>query len=365
MEQQAEGNHKMSSTYDKIPIRNIYYMISYVLPTLHQQKYKKVGTENFHNVADLCAEILALGVESQLKRGLGRAYIPKEEALSSLRGKIEMTESLKAQTMRGNQLICCYDDFSVNSYMNRIIKSTMLLLLGSRIAKERKKKLRKLLVFFGDVDTLDIHTINWTLKYDRNNQTYRMLISVCYMVIKSLLQTTETGSTKLMDFLPEEKLHSLYEHFILAYYRKHFPELRPEARRLEWAVNEAVDMLPAMRSDVHLQKGSTVLIIDAKCYQSSTQAWFDKRTFHSGNLYQIFTYVKNRHYELGDSYEVSGMLLYARTDEDIQPDATFTVHGSRLSVRTLDLNLPFEEIAAQLDGIVEEFFGANQISRAS
>lgn len=50
------------------------------------------------------------------------------------------------------------------------------------------------------------------------------------------------------------------------------------------------------------------------------------------------------------------MLLYAATDEDIQPDATYRMSGNRISATTLDLDRPFEEIRAQLDGIVEEYF---------
>ena len=39
---------------------------------------------------------------------------------------------------------------------------------------------------------------------------------------------------------------------------------------------------------------SKVLIIDAKYYANTTQAQYDKHTLHSNNLYQIFTYVKNK-----------------------------------------------------------------------
>ena len=48
------------------------------------------------------------------------------------------------------------------------------------------------------------------------------------------------------------------------------------------------------------------------------QQQFDKKTYHSGNMYQIFTYVKNKAYE-DNTKEVSGMLLYAKTDEEISP----------------------------------------------
>ena len=54
---------------------------------------------------------------------------------------------------------------------------------------------------------------------------------------------------------------------------------------------------------------------------------------------------------------VSGMLLYAATDEAIQPNHSYQMSGNRISVRTLDLNQEFSEIAAQLNAIVLEHFG--------
>lgn len=50
------------------------------------------------------------------------------------------------------------------------------------------------------------------------------------------------------------------------------------------------------------------------------------------------------------------MLLYARTNEEIQPDQTYQMHGNQISVMTLDLNKPFNELSKQLDDIVKEYF---------
>ena len=89
-----------------------------------------------------------------------------------------------------------------------------------------------------------------------------------------------------------------------------------------------------------------------------TQAQYDVHTLHSGNLYQIFTYVKNKDTEFGDEpHRVSGMLLYAATDEAIQPDNSYRMSGNQISVKTLDLNRDFSEIAAQLNEIVDKHFG--------
>ncbi len=342
-----------------IPIQNIYYMLSYAFQVLNEQGYKNVATEQFDNVGELCAAILARGVSVQLKRGLGKEYIEEKEALSTIHGKIEVADSIKSQTIYRKQMICTYDDFSVNSYRNRIIKTTMELLLRSDISKSRKKQLRKLLVFFGDVEILDVHNINWNLQFDRNNQTYRMLISICYLVIKGLLQTNSNGTTKLMDFLDEQRMCHLYERFILEYYRKEYPKLTVAASQIPWAVDDGIrEMLPVMQSDIMLSYKDTVLIIDAKYYENTTQEQFGVHTLRSNNLYQIFTYVKNKDEEFGEkSHTVSGMLLYARTDEIIQPDQSYNMSGNKIDVKTLDLNQEFSGIRGQLNAIVEDFFG--------
>ena len=95
------------------------------------------------------------------------------------------------------------------------------------------------------------------------------------------------------------------------------------------------------------------LIIDAKYYTHTTQMQYDVHTLHSNNLYQVFTYVKNKASKGG---EVSGMLLYAKTDEEIYPNNEYQMSGNKITVRTLDLNCDFESIAAQLDNIVQQHF---------
>ena len=342
-----------------IPIRNIYYMLSYAFQALNAQGYKEMAAEDFHNVADLCAAILCKGVSLQIKQGLGREYNEKTEPLSALRGRIDISESIKTRAMLRQRLVCSYDDFSINSPLNQIIKSTMMLLLHGDIDKRRKQELRRLLVYFGEMDAPDIHDINWHVQYNRHNEQYRMLISICYLVVKGLLQTNSDGSTKLMDFLDEQRMSRLYEKFILEYYRKHFPRLHASASQIPWILDDDKSaMLPIMQSDITLSRGNDVLIIDAKYYGRTTQSQYDVHTLHSNNLYQIFTYVKNKEAELVNvpHKKVAGMLLYAHTDEAIQPDHTYSMSGNKISVRTLDLNCSFNQIAVQLDKIAVNLF---------
>lgn len=255
-----------------IPIQNIYYMLSYAFQTLQAENYKDLAAENFHNTAELCAAILDKGIGIQLKHGLRRDYVSKSESLSTLQGKLNISESIKTQTMLKKQMICTYDEFSTNIQFNQIIKSTVLLLLKANITNSRKKSLRKLLLFFSDVNEIDLHFVNWNQQYNRSNQNYQMLIGMCYLVYKGLLTTQNNGTTKLMDFFDGQRMCRLYEKFLLEYYRKEHPELTANASQIAWQLDDTENqMLPRMQTDIMLSKNNNILIIDAKYYSHMTQ----------------------------------------------------------------------------------------------
>ena len=213
-------------------------------------------------------------------------------------------------------MICTYDEFSTNIQFNQIIKSTVLLLLKANITNSRKKSLRKLLLFFSDVNEIDLHFVNWNQQYNRSNQK-----------------------------------------FLLEYYRKEHPELTANASQIAWQLDDTENqMLPRMQTDIMLSKNNNILIIDAKYYSHMTQQQYGIHTLHSNNLYQIFTYVKNKEFELRNyEHTVSGMLLYAQTDEDIIPNNTYHMSGNQISVLALDLNQDFSKISRTLDDIAKNF----------
>ena len=70
---------------------------------------------------------------------------------------------------------------------------------------------------------------------------------------------------------------------------------------------------------------------------------YNSRTQHSHNIYQIFAYVKNM--DTANSGNVSGVLLYAKTNEEIVPDNKYMMSGNCICVKTLDLNTEFTNIA--------------------
>ena len=150
----------------------------------------------------------------------------------------------------------------------------------------------------------------------------------------------------------------LYEKFLLEYYRKEHPELSANASQIAWQLDDSENqLLPKMQTDIMLSQGNNILIIDAKYYSHMTQQQYGTNTLHSNNLYQIFTYVKNKEFELRKlEHTVSGMLLYAQTDENVIPNNTYQMSGNQISVRALNLNQDFSGIAEDLDSIIGNHF---------
>lgn len=336
-----------------IPIQNIYYMLSYAFQSLREQEYRNLSIEPFQNATDLFAAILIQGINTQIKRGLHKDYQTVTEPLSALRGRIDLSASIKSRSMLRQQMVCTFDRFTMDTELNRILKTTLLHLLHANIEKKRKKALRELLPFFQDTQTIDLRQVNWHKTYNRNNQTYQMLIGICHLIAKGMLHTQQDGQTRLMNFLDEQRMCRLYEKFLLAYFQREHPELTARAAQIPWQLDDDFDsLLPVMQTDIQLSRGSRVLIIDAKYYAHTTQTYLNVHTLHSSNLYQIFTYVKNKDAALQDmEHTVSGMLLYARTDEELFPCGTYRMSGNVITVRTLDLNCDFGMIREQLDEI--------------
>ena len=338
-----------------IPVRNVYYMLAYAFQTLRELGCRELDAEAFSNTAELLAAILCRSVSVQIKRGLACRYAPRQEALSMPRGQADLAGSLKARTLPKRQLLCSYDELTPDVYANRIIKTTLTLLLRADISAARKRALRRLLLHFDGVRPVS-GAIQWELAVCQGSAAYRTILAVCRFAVEGLLQSTAGGPIRMMDYADDQSMARLYEKFLLAYFRREHPELEVRSSQILWQVTDGYrQLLPTMQSDIVLfsHKTGKILIIDAKYYTHTlqTNGRYLNKTIHSANLYQIFTYVKN--WAAGPGETVSGMLLYARTDEPVQPDHDYQMNGNQISVKTVDLSCPFSGIAAQLDAIAD------------
>ena len=118
-----------------------------------------------------------------------------------------------------------------------------------------------------------------------------------------------------------------------------------------------IRFLPIMQTDIMLRLNEKELIIDAKYYENNLREQYGKISIPTDNLYQIFTYVKTKENELSEvpHEKVSGMLLYAQTEDEGAFNNEYQMIGNPICVRTLDLSGDFSSIKKQLDEIAEKY----------
>lgn len=344
----------MSTAADTVIVRNIYYMMAYAFRVLDMREYEKLAVEEFDNLADLLAAILALGISLQLKRGLEKDYVETEEELQGIRGRVDLRSTARLRMAKRTEVACHFDEFSADTYKNQILKTCALVLLKHPdVADQRKRNLKRCTMMFAEIGELNPLRIDWKrLRYQRNNGSYQMLMNVCYMVVNGLLLTTDAGEVKLASFIDSQQLHALYENFVLQYFRVEHPEIdRVSAKIIKRGVgDDAPAFLPGLCTDITLENGNKTLIIDTKCYGHILSTYHDKEILSAANLNQIQSYVVHEAY-YNPGKEVQGMLLYALTENEASIDKSWDEIGHQFHVRTLDLGQEFKEIAAQLDEI--------------
>ena len=329
-----------------VKVGNIYYMLAYAFRSLNTGGISYVGNEDFDNLHELFAEIIIVGMRKQLKRGLPRQYRSQREELSNLRGKIDIQTSVRSQTMARRRLVCEFDEFTEDTPGNRLIKCAITYLLKQDdVSDNRKRYLKFLRASLGNVTDVQYIRVS---QQRTGGAEYAILVNVCGFLLDGLLMNT-SGGYKMREWLADEAMSSLYERFLLEYFRRHHSDFNPRKAQIGWDMPDVPAQMPKMESDVYLTFGGRTLIIDAKFYRRTMAEHFGKKTYHSQNLYQIFTYVKNA--DKAKDGSVAGMLLYAKTDEDVTPDSDSVIGGNGISVKTLDLTQDFKGIRSQLEKV--------------
>ncbi|AFS79810.1 5-methylcytosine-specific restriction enzyme C [Gottschalkia acidurici 9a] len=343
---------------NSIPIRNIYYMLSYAYRTLNLSEYKQIGTEKFKNVNDLYTEILSIGIPVLIRGGLSKDYISVEENSNVIKGKIDINSTIKKNALVNKKVAVIYDEFCENILLNQIIKATLVYLSHlNKISQKKRRLFYSLLPYFTEISDVELDLKLWkNVRYSRQNIRYQFIVDTCRYLYEQLLFDESSASQTIKEVKDEQRLSSLYEKFIFAFFKREtkYSVSRPQ---IQWSVDDGfIEELPIMQTDLVLQKDKKTLIVDTKFYSENMVARFKAGASKqiSSNLYQIFTYINNWREEPNEI--VAGMLLYAKTTAINQPNHIYNIKGNQVFVVSLDLQQDFSGIKENLLAYANQFF---------
>ncbi|RDB55453.1 hypothetical protein C1879_10485 [Paraeggerthella hongkongensis] len=340
---------------DTVIIKNIWHMLAYAYKALDVVDYARIETEDFEELGDLLGAILAAGLDAQRLRGFEHGYVEAYEDLAGIRGRVDVPATMRHRLQKRSLASCTYDEYNVDTLKNRILKTAALRLLGSDDVKhDNKVRIKRNLLIMREVGTVDPVQVDWRrLRFHRNNRSYELLMGVCYLILNQQLATEDSGNTHFASFADNQQLHSLYEKFVLEYFRRHHRHLHASAKEIPRQASEgAPGFLPRLQTDIALTTENRTLIIDTKCYGRILKAnAFGNEILSPAHLNQVESYVIHEQY--GNPKKVDGMLLYALTDRDEERNEHWQEIGMDLYCYTLDLSREFKDIASQLDRIAE------------
>ena len=343
----------------EIPIANVYYLLCYAWDVLEEKEtLNDVDALDSTELLDLFARVLVNGTRRLLRRGLDRGYLPREEEIAGVRGKVLVTTTLRRDLLRQGRAACQWDELEYDTLPNRILKTTLQRLRDAvELNEKTRADVHDLLRWLAPVQAIDIRAEHFRrVQLHRNNRIYGFLLHVCEFIHEHWLPAERGGGRRFRDFV-RDGLPALFEKFVFNFFRR---ELSADGWRViapifKWQLDapneDALSLVPRMETDVCLCGPDRAIILDTKFYAQALKsgAFGTAARLPSANLYQLFTYLRQRASEPGWE-QAEGVLLYPRTTRTFA--AEFTTHGHRIRARTLDLSQSWTTIHNELMKIV-------------
>lgn len=237
---------------------------------------------------------------SELKRGVDHTYVPLEENLCCLKGKLLVPEHITRNAVHRQRVYCRYDDFISDTPINRVIKAACKRLLMVAKTAAAQKKLREIVFLLDEVSDLEVAGRHFNeIHYNRNAERFRPLVGFSMMVIKGMSPAWTMGQEPSFSLLfPMEQL---FEEFIARYIHRFAEDFQLSRDRIhaqalgrrEWLLRReqgsgAYRLKPDLVIDA--SSGKPQLIIDTKWKHLKSDVEDAKNGVSQADIYQLYAY---------------------------------------------------------------------------
>ncbi len=294
------------------------------------------------DLLEILVRLFADNLFAAVRRGLPHRYRVKDDVLPLLRGKLDIRRQLARHPYRPDQLACSFDELSVDTPLNRVLKSAVVRLASATCSAENARKLAELSARF-DLVGDSPHPMRERVGLDRTNIAFHRLHRQARLFLAGDWQSTTTGNREGMALL--FPMNDLFEEFVGRSMRM---ALAPRAVNLQdrrhYALADDRNGLFALRPDIVVDND---IIIDTKWKRLKP----DEPTLgvDQSDIYQVLSY--------GHAYKAKRLMLLYPWHEDLGAPGICRVWQVRgapmtLAVATVDIGRP-DSIQTVLREIVE------------
>ena len=152
-------------------------MLCYAWDVNDQLNKVKVDGEHCHSLENLLTTVLVNACDQLLRKGLIREYRFREQEIYGIKGKINLTETIRNNKYKQGKTICNIDELTNNVLINQIIYSTL-----KRITKlnnldyKVRERVRKTIRKYPRLQEVNITKGTFErIRLNRNNRFYIVL----------------------------------------------------------------------------------------------------------------------------------------------------------------------------------------------
>ena len=346
----------MNKEKRKVPIKNILYMLSYIWEQVQYKDYTYLNNEDDFDSPNIFAKLFLENIKSVLKIGLYKEYNEKTEEIRGIRGKINFQETMNHMSIQNAKTVCQYDELEENNKINQIIKTTAYKLYKTENVKnDYKKQIKEILLYFNQVDIINITQESFNIIFNRNSQYTHNIIRICKLINDITMLSEEPGKYKFIDISDnEEIIRKIFEKFVVAFYKiqlkgKYSVTYQKE---LKWKIKD--DIVPNMYVDIFLQNQKNTILIDTKYAEYIKDNEQGEPKLRSENLYQMFSYLN--HVNINIESDLRGILLYPASYSQnefskkipVEVVSDGKIKKAILQVRTVNLSNEWRDIEREL-----------------
>lgn len=339
------------SEFFKVPIRNLFVLLSYAENMPELANSLNDIDEDIITYDFICNQFLK-EVERVNHHGLVKNYIAKTELTNRLAGRMIMEESMPFISAKKPIVVCQKDEYTANIYFNQLIKSTLRSIsLNRQVKQETRNRSFKYMELLPDVDIIPLTKSAFAnIHFGRHDIHYKRVLHIARILNEMVLLSHKNGNWSLFSAeIDEHMLNHIFEKFLFNFYRLEQQDYQVKAEGIQWKLEGNKTFLPGMRTDVsltHKQKPEKI-IIDAKFYKNIFQVHYGKSSFHSHNMYQLFTYLMHQSSEL----KLRGVLIYPMNDIEIDERYSWN-ERIEVEVKSVNLNDSWEQIYSNLKSVL-------------
>lgn len=344
----------------RIPVRNLWLLMLYASDLTRFKEVRDVLTDaTIDDLPDLIATLLASSVELRLRRNLTRGYRHRENAVTRVRGRIDILETESRQLLSKGEVFCRFEELTIDTPRNRLVRAAMERLLRLVRSSELVHRCRSLASSLARAGVGGVRPSRGDIVRDqvgRNDSADRFMIALAQLAFDLALPTEDPGLTALVAPDREEAwVRRLFEKAVLGFARVELEPLGWRVRGsipLDWQVSSSsealVAVLPRMVTDIVLDPPdqNRRIVIDTKFTSMLTTGQYGNDTLKSEYLYQMYAYIRSQEGQDRRWDRVAGLFLHPAIAEKVYEHAVIQNH--LITFATVDLSLRPEAIRSEL-----------------